>query len=61
MNEEEEESPLEGPCVRWNCLARDMHVARFKEQCAADASRRAAQRAARSNAQIAADATRRAA
>jgi hypothetical protein len=53
MNEEEEESPLEDPRVRWNCLAREKHAARSKEQCAMDTSRRVTQRAARSDAQIA--------
>jgi hypothetical protein len=45
MNEDEEESPLEGPRVRWNHLARKRHVARSKELRATDASRRAVQRA----------------
>jgi hypothetical protein len=61
MNEEEEESHLEGSRVRRNHLARERHAARFKEQRAADASRRVAQKAARSNAQIATNATRQAA
>jgi len=45
MNEEEEESPLEGPRLRRNRLARERHAARSKEQCVADASRREGQRA----------------
>jgi len=45
MNEEEEESPLEGPRVRRNRLVRKRHAARSKEQRAADASRREGQRA----------------
>ncbi len=45
MNEEEEESPLEGPRVRRNRLARERHVARSKEQHVADASRWEGQRA----------------
>ncbi len=45
MNEEEEESPLEGPCVRRNRLARKRHAARSKEQRATDASRQEGQRA----------------
>jgi hypothetical protein len=55
MNEEEEESPLEGPRVRQNHLAQERHAARSKEQRPADASQRA-----HSNAQIVADATRQA-
>jgi hypothetical protein len=53
MNEEEEESPLENPCVRRNRIAREKHVARSKEQRAVDANRRATQRVARSDVQIA--------
>jgi len=45
MNEEEEESPLEGPRLHRNRLARERHAARSKEQRAADASRREGQRA----------------
>ncbi len=45
MNEEEEESPLEGPRLRRNRLARERHAIRSKEQRAADASRREGQRA----------------
>ncbi len=45
MNEEEEESPLEGPRVRRNHLARERHAARSKEQRATDASRREGQKA----------------
>jgi hypothetical protein len=58
MNEEEEEAHLEDPCVRRNRLARERHVVRFEEQRAADANRRAAQRAMRSDVHIAADANR---
>jgi len=43
MNEEEEESPLEGPRICRNCLARERHAARSKEQRAVDASRREGQ------------------
>jgi hypothetical protein len=56
MNKEEEEAPLEDPCVRRNhrppfedppvhrnCLARERHVARSKEQRTTNANRRAAQ------------------
>jgi hypothetical protein len=56
MNEEEEEAPLEDPRIRRNGLARNRHTARFEEQRAVDANRRAIHRAARSDAQIAADA-----
>ncbi len=45
MNEEEEESPLEGQRVRWSRLAQERHAARSKKQCAVDASRREGQRA----------------
>jgi hypothetical protein len=45
MNEEEEESPLEGPRVHRNRLARERHAAQSKEQRVADASRREVQRA----------------
>jgi hypothetical protein len=60
MNEEEEEAPLEGPRVRWNRLAREKHAARSKEQRAADANRRVAQRVARNDVETAVDANRRA-
>ncbi len=53
MNEKEEETPLEDPCVRRNCLAWERHIAQSKEQHATDASRQAAQRGARNDAQIA--------
>ncbi len=52
MNEEEEESPLEDLRVCRNCIAREKHAERSKEQRAVDASRRATQRAAHSDAQI---------
>ncbi len=45
MNEEDEVSPLEGPRVHRNRLARERHTARSKEQRAADASRWEGQRA----------------
>jgi len=45
MNEEEEESPLEGPRLRRNRLTRERHAVRSKEQRVADASRREGQRA----------------
>ncbi|CAM6015016.1 unnamed protein product [Sphagnum balticum] len=61
MNREEEEAPLEDPHVRRNHLARERHVTQSEEYHAADASRRAAQRAMCSDAQIAADASQRAA
>jgi len=48
MNEDEEEALR----VRRNRLARERHTARSKEQCAMDASWRAAQRPTRSNVQI---------
>jgi len=44
MNEEEEESPLEGPRLCRNRLARERHAAR-SEQRVADASRREGQKA----------------
>jgi hypothetical protein len=50
MNEEEDEAPLEDLRVRRNCLARERHAVRSKEQRAMYASRRVAQRAARSDA-----------
>jgi hypothetical protein len=42
MNKEEEEAPLEDPCVRQNRFAREKHNVRFEEQRATDASRQAA-------------------
>ncbi len=45
MNEEEEESPLEGPHVCRNRLAQERHAVRSKEQRAADANQREGQRA----------------
>jgi hypothetical protein len=45
MNKEEEESPLEGPRIRRNRVARERYVAQSKEQCVADASRQEAQKA----------------
>jgi hypothetical protein len=45
MNEEEEESPLEGPRVRRNRVARERYATQSKEQRVADASRREAQKA----------------
>jgi adenylate kinase family enzyme len=60
MNEEEEDAPLEDLRIRRNHLARERHVARFEEQRAADANRRAIHRATCSDAQIAADASWRA-
>jgi len=45
MNEEEEESPMEGPRVRRNRLARKRHAVQSKEQCATDASWQEGQRA----------------
>jgi len=57
MNKKEEEAPLEDSNVRRNCLARERHVARSKEQYATDANRRATQRGARSDVQIVKDAS----
>jgi len=42
MNKEEEEAPLEDPCVRQNRFAQEKHNVRFEEQRATDASRQAA-------------------
>ncbi len=61
MNKEEEEAPLEDPCVRQNHLARERHVTQFEEQRVANASRRAARRVLHSDVQIAADVSQRAA
>ncbi len=58
MNKEEEEAPLEDPCVRQNHLAEERHVARSEEQCVADASWRVAQRAMCNDVQIVTDASR---
>jgi hypothetical protein len=54
MNEEEEEALR----VRQNCLAWERHATRSKEQCVANASWQATQRATHSDAQIAANASR---
>jgi len=53
MNKKEEEAPLEDPCVCRNRLARKRHAIWSEEQRATDASRRAAQKAARNDVQIA--------
>jgi hypothetical protein len=60
MNEEEEEALLEDSRKCQNRLARDRHAARFEEQHATNANRRATHRAARSDAQITTDANSRA-
>jgi hypothetical protein len=38
MKEEEEEAPLEDPCVCRNCLAQERHAAQSEEQHAVDVS-----------------------
>jgi hypothetical protein len=57
MNEKEEETPLEDSHIHQNRLAWEKHVVRFEEQCATNASWRAAQKVARNNVQIATDAS----